>query len=86
MLRFRNSNSESKADSSAEDNVSRERVNVATLRNVFFHSSTLSSDREKRLSVIEEPSLVGAQNNGARTLTSSEEGNTSNNTEGDSHS
>jgi len=40
------------------DDTSRERVNVATLRNVFFHSSTVSTDREKRLSVIQEPTQI----------------------------
>ncbi|KOC63990.1 E3 ubiquitin-protein ligase RNF19A [Habropoda laboriosa] len=69
----KNSTGESKVDST-DDNVSRERINVATLRNVFFHSSTVSSDREKRLSVIEEPSPVAAQNNGGRFPTPSDEG------------
>ncbi|XP_076241222.1 E3 ubiquitin-protein ligase RNF19A [Calliopsis andreniformis] len=82
----KNSNGESKTDSLADDTTSRERVNVATLRNVFFHSSTVSSDREKRLSVIEEPAPVGAQNNDAPPLPSSEDGGGTNNTEKDSQS
>lgn len=78
---FRNCNGDSKVDSSADDNVSRERVNVAALRNVFY-SSMVSTDREKRLSVIEEPSPVGAQNNnGARFFSSSDEGCKPGNTE-----
>lgn len=81
----RNSNNESKADS-ADDNVSWERVNVATLRNVFFHNSTTSTDREKRLSVIEEPSPVVVQNNGARFFTPSDKGCSINNMEEDLHS
>ncbi|XP_012530836.1 E3 ubiquitin-protein ligase RNF19A [Monomorium pharaonis] len=47
-------NGELSAESPVDD-TSRERVNVATLRNVFFHTSAVSTDREKRLSVIEEP-------------------------------
>ncbi|XP_076164367.1 E3 ubiquitin-protein ligase RNF19A [Ptiloglossa arizonensis] len=77
----KNCNGDSKVDSSADDNVSRERVNVAALRNVFY-SSMVSTDREKRLSVIEEPSPVGAQNNnGARFFSSSDEGCKPGNTE-----
>lgn len=52
-------------DTSIEDHPSIERINVATLRNVFFHSSTVSTDREKRLSVIEEPIPVVLQNSGS---------------------
>ncbi|XP_025987250.1 E3 ubiquitin-protein ligase RNF19A [Solenopsis invicta] len=48
------------------DEASRERVNVATLRNVFFHTSTVSADREKRLSVIEEPMPTVSQIPGNR--------------------
>ncbi|XP_034193527.1 E3 ubiquitin-protein ligase RNF19A [Osmia lignaria lignaria] len=70
----KNPNGELKVDSSTDDNVSRERVNVATLRNVFFHSSTVSTDREKRLSVIEEPFPAGTQSNNARFLTPSNDG------------
>lgn len=66
-----------------EDNVSWERVNVAALRNVFFYNSTASTDREKRLSVIEEPFPVMVQNNGARFLTSSDKGCSINNVEED---
>ncbi|CAL7937505.1 unnamed protein product [Xylocopa violacea] len=80
----KSSNSESKVDSSTDDNVSRERVNVATLRNVFFYSSTVSTDREKRLSVIEEP--VGVQNNGARLFTPSDEACGTSNAEEDTRS
>ncbi|XP_031368748.1 E3 ubiquitin-protein ligase RNF19A-like isoform X3 [Apis dorsata] len=79
----RSSNGESKADSLTEDNVSWERVNVAALRNVFFYNSTASTDREKRLSVIEEPFPVMVQNNGARFLTSSDKGCSINNVEED---
>ena len=82
----KNSNGDPKADSSADDNVSRERVNVATLRNVFFHSSTVSADREKRLSVIQEPFPVGSQNNGVRFVTSSDEVCSTSNVENDSRS
>ncbi|XP_076382640.1 E3 ubiquitin-protein ligase RNF19A [Megalopta genalis] len=80
----KNTNGETKVDSSTDDNVSRERVNVATLRNVFFHSSTVSADREKRLSVIKEPCPVGAQNKRARIFTSSDEGCDSSNSEDNS--
>lgn len=72
---YRNPNGELlKVDSSTDDNVSRERVNVATLRNVFFHSSTVSTEREKRLSVIEEPFPAGTQSNNARFLAPSNDG------------
>ncbi|XP_043263776.1 E3 ubiquitin-protein ligase RNF19A-like [Colletes gigas] len=74
----KNCNGDSNIDSSADDNLSRERVNVATLRNVFFYSSTVSTDREKRLSVIEEPSPAGVQNKGGRFSSSDEECKTSN--------
>ncbi|XP_053975748.1 E3 ubiquitin-protein ligase RNF19A-like [Hylaeus volcanicus] len=78
----KNGNSDSKVDSSADDNVSRERVNVATLRSVFLYSSTVTADREKRLSVIEEPSPAGAQNKAAR-VSSSDEGCKASNAEED---
>ncbi|XP_017878159.1 E3 ubiquitin-protein ligase RNF19A-like [Ceratina calcarata] len=68
----KSTNGESKVDSPA-DEVPRERVNVAALRNFFFHISTVSTDREKRLSVIEEPSPAGAQSSGGRLSTPSEE-------------
>ncbi|XP_076631422.1 E3 ubiquitin-protein ligase RNF19A [Colletes latitarsis] len=74
----KNCNGDSNIDSAADDNVSRERVNVATLRNVFFYSSTVSTDREKRLSVIEEPSPAGVQNKGGRFSSSDEECKASN--------
>lgn len=55
---FRSPNGgESNAESPVDD-TSRERINVAILRNVFFHNSTVSTDREKRLSVIEEPTVT----------------------------
>ncbi|KAF3426782.1 hypothetical protein E2986_11432 [Frieseomelitta varia] len=78
----KSSNTESKADST-DDNVSWERVNVATLRNVFFHNSTASTDREKRLSVIEEPFPVVVQNNGACFFTPSDKKCNINNVEED---
>ncbi|KAJ8681965.1 hypothetical protein QAD02_017757 [Eretmocerus hayati] len=42
----------------SDEGAREQRVNVATLRNVFFHSSSVSSDRDKRLPVIEEPSTI----------------------------
>lgn len=60
MYLFRSSNGELNAESPVDD-TTRERVNVATLRNVFFHTSTVSTDREKRLSVIQEPMLTVSQ-------------------------
>jgi len=62
---FRNSNGELNAESPVDD-TSRERVNVATLRNVFFHTSAVPTDREKRLSVIEEPIPTVSQTSGNR--------------------
>lgn len=44
-------------DDSTSDDGSRDRVNVAALRNVFFHNSATCG--EKRLPVIEEPSSSG---------------------------
>ncbi|XP_076650797.1 E3 ubiquitin-protein ligase RNF19A isoform X1 [Halictus rubicundus] len=74
-------NGDAKVDQTTDDNVSRERVNVATLRNYFFHISTVTTDREKRLSVIEEPCPVGAQNKRARIFTFSDKGCDNSNTE-----
>lgn len=54
------------------DDAPRERVNVANLRNVFFHTSTVSTDREKRLSVIEEPMPI-SQASSNRILSSCDE-------------
>ncbi|XP_032680017.1 E3 ubiquitin-protein ligase RNF19A-like [Odontomachus brunneus] len=58
-------NGGSNAESPVDD-TSRERINVATLRNVFFHASAISTDREKRLSVIEEPTSTASQASGNR--------------------
>lgn len=70
---FRGSNGELNAESPVDD-ASRERVNVATLRNVFFHSTaTTSADREKRLSVIEEPTPTVTQTSDNRIFTSCNE-------------
>ncbi|XP_066582493.1 E3 ubiquitin-protein ligase RNF19A-like [Prorops nasuta] len=52
-------------EASAEE-TPRERINVATLRNVFFHSSTVCND--KRLSVIEEPFPTTSQNSTVFTI------------------
>lgn len=60
----KNSNKELNTDTTIEKHPSVERINVATLRNVFFHSSTVSTDREKRLSVIEEPISAVLHNSG----------------------
>lgn len=50
----------------AEEATTKERVNVATLKTVFFHSSTaIGSDRDKRLPVIEEPFSITFQANDA---------------------
>ncbi|KAL6262763.1 hypothetical protein P5V15_005553 [Pogonomyrmex californicus] len=65
----KNSNGELNAESPVDD-TSRERV-VATLRNVFFHTSAVSTDREKRLSVIEEPIPTVSQTSGNRIFTPS---------------
>ncbi|XP_012284062.1 E3 ubiquitin-protein ligase RNF19A [Orussus abietinus] len=51
---LRSSNGELNVDAAAEE-APRERVSVAALRSVFFHNSSTSSDRERRLPVIEEP-------------------------------
>ncbi|KAL0129905.1 hypothetical protein PUN28_001867 [Cardiocondyla obscurior] len=64
----KNSNGELNVESPVDD-TSRERVNVATLRNVFFHTSTVPMDREKRLSVIEEPTTTVSQTSGNRIFT-----------------
>ncbi|XP_071653833.1 E3 ubiquitin-protein ligase RNF19A [Temnothorax longispinosus] len=61
----KSSNGELNAESPVDD-TSRERVNVATLRNVFFHTSAISTDREKRLSVIEEPIPTVSHTSGNR--------------------
>lgn len=70
---FRNLNGELNVESPV-DETSRERVNVATLRNVFFHTSVVSTDREKRLSVIEEPIPTVSQISGNRMFTPCDEG------------
>ncbi|KYQ47219.1 E3 ubiquitin-protein ligase RNF19A [Trachymyrmex zeteki] len=64
----KSSNGELNAESPVDD-TSRERVNVATLRNVFFHASAVSTDREKRLSVIEEPMPTVSQISGNQIFT-----------------
>ncbi|KAH0956425.1 hypothetical protein HN011_012009 [Eciton burchellii] len=68
----KNSNGELNAESPVDD-TSRERVNVATLRNIFFHTSTVTTDREKRLSVIEEPMPTVSQISNNRTFTPCDE-------------
>ncbi|XP_026823825.1 E3 ubiquitin-protein ligase RNF19A [Ooceraea biroi] len=68
----KNSNGELNAESPVDD-TSRERVNVATLRNVFFHTSTVATDREKRLSVIEEPIPTVSQISNNRIFTPCDE-------------
>lgn len=70
MRLFRSSNGELNVESPVDD-ASRERVNVATLRNVFFHASAVSTDREKRLSVIEEPIPTVSQTSSNRICTPS---------------
>ncbi|XP_072759113.1 E3 ubiquitin-protein ligase RNF19A [Anoplolepis gracilipes] len=69
----KNLNGELNVESPVED-TTRERVNVATLRNVFFHTSAVSTDREKRLSVIEEPIPTVSQISGNRIFTPCDEG------------
>lgn len=68
----KNSNKELNVDTLTEDH-SVERINVATLRNVFFHNSTVSTDREKRLSVIEEPISAILQGSGGHVFVSCDE-------------
>ncbi|XP_046473914.1 E3 ubiquitin-protein ligase RNF19B [Neodiprion pinetum] len=57
----RSSNNDSNVDAAAEDHP-RERVNVATLRSVFFHNGS-TFEREKRLPVIEEPCPIEKRQN-----------------------
>ncbi|XP_043289322.1 E3 ubiquitin-protein ligase RNF19A-like [Venturia canescens] len=65
----RNSNGDLNVESPNHgEDVPRERVNVAALRNVFFHNSAVGSDREKRLPVIEEPFPASGQSAIVRTL------------------
>lgn len=55
------------------DDTSRERVNVATLKNVVHAPTVTMTDREKRLSVIEEPMSTASQISNNRIFTSCDE-------------
>lgn len=58
FFQFRSANEDGDVGGNLTEDVPREKINVAALRNVFFHSGNTCN--EKRLPIIKEPSPISS--------------------------